>query len=323
MVARRPRRSSRVSRIVAARDRTEPDAPGRTRSRAGPAPVRRRDPGGDQSRTGPVQGRAARFRSWTRSGLLPLPARRPRRPHRPDAAERRPRPGHRVRDPAVRDDRAAAGQRARRSSSCSGSSPLIVAVGASRWPPARRPSASSRTPRATGRRPPGRRVPPLAGRRRILHRRWAARRGRDRGAASWIPRSTRSRRPRAPCDNSPRLAAAGGGSSPVPVLATYFSVRRGRDPFFKFFMRTIFPRQVKRVRGEVRHPLHRLVQRRARLGLRQRDPAGPARLRHPRQARRGRSASGPSATGPANGSSNATTRCSSASGWAPTSNTTR
>ncbi len=32
---------------------------------------------------------------------------------------------------------------------------------------------------------------------------------------------------------------------PVPVLATYFSVRRGRDPFFKFFMKTIFPRQVK------------------------------------------------------------------------------
>jgi hypothetical protein len=31
----------------------------------------------------------------------------------------------------------------------------------------------------------------------------------------------------------------------VPVLATYFSVRRGRDPFFKFFMRTIFPRQLK------------------------------------------------------------------------------
>jgi hypothetical protein len=37
-----------------------------------------------------------------------------------------------------------------------------------------------------------------------------------------------------PCDN------AG-----MPVLATYFSVRRGRDPFFKFFMRTIFPRQVR------------------------------------------------------------------------------
>ena len=31
----------------------------------------------------------------------------------------------------------------------------------------------------------------------------------------------------------------------VPVLATFFSVRRGRDPFFKFFMKTIFPRQVK------------------------------------------------------------------------------
>ena len=31
----------------------------------------------------------------------------------------------------------------------------------------------------------------------------------------------------------------------MPVLATYFSVRRGRDPFFKFYMKTIFPRQVK------------------------------------------------------------------------------
>ncbi len=63
-------------------------------------------------------------------------------------------------------------------------------------------------------------------------------------------RPTTTLRPRAPCDNSepgrqrpadrsPRRTA------PVPVLATYFSVRRGRDPFFKFFMRTIFPRQVK------------------------------------------------------------------------------
>jgi hypothetical protein len=32
----------------------------------------------------------------------------------------------------------------------------------------------------------------------------------------------------------------------MPVLATFFSVRRGRDPFFKFFMRKVFPRQVKR-----------------------------------------------------------------------------
>jgi hypothetical protein len=31
----------------------------------------------------------------------------------------------------------------------------------------------------------------------------------------------------------------------VPVLATYFTVRRGRDPFFKFFMKTLFPRQVR------------------------------------------------------------------------------
>ena len=31
----------------------------------------------------------------------------------------------------------------------------------------------------------------------------------------------------------------------MPVLATYFSVRRGRDPFFKFYMRTLFPRQVR------------------------------------------------------------------------------
>jgi hypothetical protein len=31
----------------------------------------------------------------------------------------------------------------------------------------------------------------------------------------------------------------------VPVLATWFSVRPGRDPFFKFFMKTIFPRHVR------------------------------------------------------------------------------
>ncbi len=36
----------------------------------------------------------------------------------------------------------------------------------------------------------------------------------------------------------------------MPVLATFFSVRRGRDPFFKFFMRTLFPRQVKRYEEE-------------------------------------------------------------------------
>ncbi len=63
------------------------------------------------------------------------------------------------------------------------------------------------------------------------------------------PLPTRSA-PRAPCDNNHREAAAAhsfaqGGPRNVPVLATYFSVRRGRDPFFKFFMRTIFPKQVR------------------------------------------------------------------------------
>ena len=31
----------------------------------------------------------------------------------------------------------------------------------------------------------------------------------------------------------------------MPVLVTYFSVRRGRDAFFKFFMKEIFPRQAR------------------------------------------------------------------------------
>ena len=50
----------------------------------------------------------------------------------------------------------------------------------------------------------------------------------------------------APCDNTghPHVTSREDPDT-VPVLATYFSVRRGRDPFFKFFMRTIFPRQVK------------------------------------------------------------------------------
>ncbi len=45
--------------------------------------------------------------------------------------------------------------------------------------------------------------------------------------------------------HTPRPDRASCDNAPMPVLATYFSVRRGRDPFFKFFMRTIFPRQVK------------------------------------------------------------------------------
>ncbi len=53
-----------------------------------------------------------------------------------------------------------------------------------------------------------------------------------RGPPARAPRDPARARP--PCDNGP-----------MPILATYFSVRRGRDPFFKFFMRTLFPRQVK------------------------------------------------------------------------------
>ena len=63
---------------------------------------------------------------------------------------------------------------------------------------------------------------------------------------------TRRRRDRheGPCDNTRRVARSDRSFAQedrctVPVLATYFSVRRGRDPFFKFFMRTIFPKQVK------------------------------------------------------------------------------
>src|SRR5687767_896494 len=59
------------------------------------------------------------------------------------------------------------------------------------------------------------------------------------------PRTTKG-----PCDNSPRrcppaVPDPGGDDSPVPVLATYFSVRRGRDAFFKFYMKTLFARQMR------------------------------------------------------------------------------
>ena len=42
----------------------------------------------------------------------------------------------------------------------------------------------------------------------------------------------------------------GHGRSHVPVLATFFTVRRGRDPFFKFFMQKLFPKQVDRYEKE-------------------------------------------------------------------------
>lgn len=76
------------------------------------------------------------------------------------------------------------------------------------------------------------------------------------GRARCVVRSLlRAARQRASCRGPVRQYAPGGRWPPsvrsrrtrpnVPVLATYFSVRRGRDPFFKFFMRTIFPKQVK------------------------------------------------------------------------------
>src|SRR5215207_1608151 len=60
-----------------------------------------------------------------------------------------------------------------------------------------------------------------------------------------------------PCDNRPPGCPPGARDDPaqdrwiwrnrrlVPVLATYFSVRRGRDAFFKFYMRTLFARQLR------------------------------------------------------------------------------
>ena len=91
----------------------------------------------------------------------------------------------------------------------------------------------------------GRRVP-IAG--PVADRRPA--RGRDRAgepdpaAEAGLPRASRRRSRRA------RIATAlpqvtQENPRQVPVLATFFSVRRGRDPFFKFFMKTIFPRQVR------------------------------------------------------------------------------
>ena len=44
---------------------------------------------------------------------------------------------------------------------------------------------------------------------------------------------------------APKDSNAWRTQRPVPVLATYFTVRRGRDPFFKFYMKTLFPRQVR------------------------------------------------------------------------------
>ena len=62
------------------------------------------------------------------------------------------------------------------------------------------------------------------------------------------PRRPPSRLTPPACDNARALWKLEPDA--VPVLATFFSVRRGRDPFFKFFMRKVFPRQVKRYEDE-------------------------------------------------------------------------
>ncbi len=46
--------------------------------------------------------------------------------------------------------------------------------------------------------------------------------------------------------DGPTHAVTMSRSEPVPVLATFLTVRRGRDPFFKFFMKSLFPKQVDR-----------------------------------------------------------------------------
>ena len=107
----------------------------------------------------------------------------------------------------------------------------------------------------------------------------------------------------------------------MPVLATFFSVRRGRDAFFKFFMRKVFPRQVRGYEEEF--GMKFLGWYNVAYGW---DFDNVILLDVPDYAtieswRRTR-AHARSATAPASGCSNATTPCSCASAWAATSNTT-
>ena len=108
----------------------------------------------------------------------------------------------------------------------------------------------------------------------------------------------------------------------MPVLATFFSVRRGRDAFFKFFMREVFPRQVRA--QEEKFGIKFLGWYNVAYGwdfdnvmLSSCPTTGPS------TSSRRMSASAPSAIAPASGCSSATTPCSCASGWARTSSTTR
>ena len=109
----------------------------------------------------------------------------------------------------------------------------------------------------------------------------------------------------------------------MPVLATFFSVRRGRDPFFKFFMRKVFPRQVKRYEEEF--GMRFLGWYNVAYGW---DFDNVILLELPDygtidKLEGGSERRGPSAIAPASGCSSATTPCSCASEWAPTASTTR
>ena len=177
---------------------------------------------------------------------------------------------------------------------------------------ARRP----RSPSPTGARRRG--VRPGARRRR------ASRRGPPRPPPMPLPEHPPWNPTRA-CDNSPRPGPPPGsrrprsaGSQPVPVLATFFTVRRGRDPFFKFFMRTIFPRQVREY--EEKFGIRFLGWYNVAYGW---DFDNVILLELPDYATIDKleadERTAPSAIAPASGCSNATTRCSCASGWDPTS----
>ena len=91
----------------------------------------------------------------------------------------------------------------------------------------------------------------------------------------------------------------------MPVLATYFTVRRGRDPFFKFFMRTLFPRQVREYEQK--------------FGIKF---LGWYNVAHGWDFDNAILLPAPSATEPGSGCSSAITRCSCGSGWARTWSTT-
>ena len=56
----------------------------------------------------------------------------------------------------------------------------------------------------------------------------------------------------------------------MPLMVTFFNVRKGRDTIFKRGMRHVFPRTARADGGEVRHPLRRLVQRDRGIDLEQR-----------------------------------------------------